>query len=70
MKSILSKLPAGIANDMRRVYPLRSMYRLTDCQDESREEMYMCQVKEESMRFVCNLKQWMPWVDRTLPTEN
>lgn len=41
MKSILSKLPEGIANDIRLVYPMETMYRLTDCQDQSREEILL-----------------------------
>lgn len=60
---ILSMLPVNMHFDMHRVYPVRSMYRLTDCQGESRAEMYTCQVKEEPMSFVCNLKQWISWID-------
>lgn len=62
---ILSMLPVNMGRDVRRVYPVQSMYRLTDCQGESRAEMYTCQANEEPMAFVYNLKQWLSWVDET-----
>lgn len=62
-QSLLQTLPVSVRRDISLLYPMQSMYRLTDCQGETREQMFVCQMKEEHMRCVHNINKWIRWID-------
>lgn len=62
-QSLLATLPVSVRRDISLLYPIQSMYRLTDCQGEMREQMFACQMKEEHMRHVHNISKWISWID-------
>lgn len=62
-QALLTTLSVSVRRDISLLYPMQSMYRLTNCQGETREQMFACQMKEEHIRCVHNIRKWILWIE-------